>query len=330
MEFADSCNCWQITLTSNLPSIQYKFTRGNWQTVEKDKNGKEITNRSLTISRGTVVDTVETWNDAQNLPEIKASTASKNVHKIAADSFLQALVLPRDIFIYLPPDYEKKQERYPVVYMHDGQNLFDDSTAAFGEWGIDKYLDSILPTFGRATIVVGVPNSRLRMQEYNPCDSVNGQTLAGNYLQYLTGVVKPYIDTHYRTLPSAQNTCIAGSSMGGLISYYAMLTYPNIFGSAGIFSPSFFMCDSLEVITQKLAPAVHGKTFFYMGEKEGDMHVARMHNIADVFAERSNGIALVSVDEDGEHSEMYWQKAFPIFYQWLTANGANTVLPVEH
>ena len=112
--------------------------------------------------------------------------------------------------------------------MHDGQNLFDNATSYSGEWGIDEYLDSIFTLGKKEVIVVGIDNGlSKRMNEYNPYSFRQyGKGEGDEYVDFLVKNLKPFIDKHYRTLPGKKNTYIAGSSMGGLISLYAVLKYP--------------------------------------------------------------------------------------------------------
>ena len=123
--------------------------------------------------------------------------------------------------------------------MHDGQNLFDKATSFAGEWGIDEAMDSIK----NACIVVGIDNGGLkRMYEYNPNDTKQyGRGEGRAYLAFIVNNLKPFIDKKYRTLPGKQYTWMAGSSMGGLITFYAGLYYPQVFGGLGVFSPSFWI-----------------------------------------------------------------------------------------
>ena len=128
----------------------------------------------------------------------------------------------RDILVYLPSSYAKTERRFPVLYMHDGQNLFDPNTSFAGEWGVDVAL-ARAPRKGRRAIIVGIPNMGMeRIREYSPfVDARSGGGLGDAYLDFLLGTVKPMIDERYRTQPEPRSTGIVGSSLGGLISAYA-------------------------------------------------------------------------------------------------------------
>ena len=161
-------------------------------------------------------------------------------------------VAPRDVTVWLPPGYDAGADRHPVLYMHDGQNLFDPARAPFGEWGVDEHLVRLIETGQvRAPIVVGVHNTLLRLREYVPATMIaalptdvrgdliglyGGEPLSDGYLAFLTEELKPLVDRTWRTLPGRDDTAIMGSSMGGLISLYAMMTRPDVFGAAGCVS----------------------------------------------------------------------------------------------
>ncbi len=158
----------------------------------------------------------------------------------------------RTVSIWLPPGYEASDARHPVLYMHDGQNLFDAATANFGEWGVDEHLTRLIASGQvRAPIVVGVWNTDLRLREYVPADLIaalpadmrdevqaiyGGPSLSDGYLRFLTEELKPFVDRTYRTLTGPQDTMIAGSSMGGLISMAAVMKRPDVFSAAACLS----------------------------------------------------------------------------------------------
>ncbi|HEY8570154.1 alpha/beta hydrolase [Microbulbifer sp.] len=171
-------------------------------------------------------------------PAATSSTAQANVQvmpAIAMDSLQRA----RTYRIYLPSGYEESDRRYPVLYMHDGQNLFDDATSYVGEWGVDESLNQLAQTCGLEVIVVGIDHGdKLRMTELNPYDNERFGSGEGNaYVDFLVKELKPRIDREYRTLADRDHTAIMGSSMGGLISNHAINRYPDIFGMAGFFLP---------------------------------------------------------------------------------------------
>jgi hypothetical protein len=157
-------------------------------------------------------------------------------------------VAPRNLSIWLPPGYDTGTKRYPVIYMHDGQNLFDPATSYGGKtWGVAEALLAMK----RDAIVVGVWNTKLRGREYfpqklfallpsdqqaNAKQTHGGEPISDAYLRFLVTELKPYINKTYRTRTGPRDTSIMGSSMGGLISLYAMAEYPKIFGQAACVS----------------------------------------------------------------------------------------------
>lgn len=173
---------------------------------------------------------------------------------VEVTDFATKTVAPRNISIWLPPGYDASgKTRYPVIYMHDGQNVFLPGRAYGGkEWGIDEAMSRLIAAKQvRPAIIVGVWNGEKRYQEYYPAKwspflskdyqerIAKGQPyppMGDAYLSYLVHEVKPYIDTHYRTLTGPKNTGVMGSSMGGLISLYAIAEYPEVFGRAACVS----------------------------------------------------------------------------------------------
>lgn len=164
-----------------------------------------------------------------------------------------AHVGPRDVTVWLPPGYDAADARWPVLYVHDGQNLFDSSRAAYGkEWGVDEHVARLAASGQiRAPIVVGVHNTSLRLREYVPADLIQalpddlrgdiqaiygGESLSDGYIRFLVEELKPFIDRTYRTFPGRDDTAIMGSSMGGLISLYALMKHPDVYGAAGCVS----------------------------------------------------------------------------------------------
>jgi predicted alpha/beta superfamily hydrolase len=142
----------------------------------------------------------------------------------------------RDLVVWLPPGYETDNSaRYPVVYMHDGQNIFDPVTSSFGtDWSIDETADDLIKKKSiEPVIVVGIYNTSDRMKEYTPGDKGTA------YMDFIVKTVKPLIDTTYRTKPDRKNTIIGGSSAGGTISFMLVWEHSDIFSKAICMSPAF-------------------------------------------------------------------------------------------
>lgn len=312
---------------------EFKFTRGSWQNVEGGQKGADIGNRKLTVTGDTTVEfSIISWRD-DFPPTERKHTASSNVHLLDSAFAIPQLDRSRRIWIYLPKNYAAGKKRYPVLYMHDGQNLFDEYNAPFGEWGVDDCLDSIQNSDSKnkpACIVIGIENGPKRMNEYNPYSFQNfGEGEGDEYVDFIAKTLKPYIDRKYRTLSSTQNTMIAGSSMGGLISYFAMLKYPEVFGKGGIFSPAFWTADAIKPLTEEMGKLLKGKLFFYMGGKEGGSYIDDMKDVTDLLGKHSPALIYAVVDPEASHNEEAWRKWFPEFFTWIMADGFNKVIKVE-
>lgn len=311
---------------------EFKFTRGNWSKGEVNYDGSGMNNRILTLSTDTTVEcTVGAWQDDYPLPE-KQHTASSQVHIMDTAFFMPQLDRIRRIWIYLPAGYSKTKNKkhYPVLYMHDGQNVFDNYTSGYGEWGVDECLDTLIKNGKPPCIVVSIDCGSQRMNEYNPYDFEKfGKGEGEKYVDFLVKTLKPYIDKHYRTLKGKENTLIAGSSMGGLISYYAMLSHPEVFGKAGVFSPAFWTAPQINELTDSVGENVNGMIFFYMGELEGGSYVDDMKKVADNIGKRSDAVIYTVIDPDSRHNEQAWRKWFPEFYCWMMGDGFNNQVKIE-
>jgi predicted alpha/beta superfamily hydrolase len=298
---------------------EFKITRGSWTKVECTKNGADIQNRVLKLSSDTTIKlVVEEWAD-HFIKKPRHSTATKNVHIIDTAFRIPQLNRTRRIWIYLPPDYNASKSRYAVMYMHDGQNVFDDSTSFAGEWGVDELMDSISAK-KKEMIVVGIDNGGAkRINEYCPYDMEKfGKGEGDEYLDFLVKTLKPYVDKNYRTKKDKEDTYIAGSSMGGLISMYAVLKYPTIFGGAGVFSPAFWVGPKIFDDIETKGKQVNSKIYFYCGGLEGETMEPDMVKAFEEMRTVSKSKMETSVRPDGKHTESVWREEFPLFYLWLT------------
>lgn len=175
----------------------------------------------------------------------------------------------RDILVYLPPSYEHSDRRYPVFYLHDGQNLFDEATSYAGEWQVDETMEA-LSREGVEAIMVGIPNAgKARINEYSPFNSPSYGAGRGDlYLEFIVEQVKPLVDAAFRTSPGPAQTGIMGSSMGGLISLYAFFCRPETFGFAGVMSPSLWFARDAIFDTVRDAPLNPGRLYLDAGTRE--------------------------------------------------------------
>lgn len=306
----------KYTLLKQLPVGQYEFkiTRGNWSKVEVALQGGSLPNRVISLKKDTsIVIKVQNWSD-----EFKAvlpkHTASKHVK-------LMDSVFFRRIWVYLPPSYASTGKKYPVLYMHDGQNLFDTYTSGYGEWGVDEVLDSLIAKGAPECIVIGVDNAGAeRMREYNPYDSKFGEAKGKQYVDFLANTLKPYVDKNYRTQPDVKHTSIAGSSMGGLISMYAIAMYPKIYGKAGIFSPAFWIGKKIEEDVKTALPTLKtSKIYLVAGTLEGDEMISDMKSVYQLLNPTGKNKNIKVVEKaDGQHKEWFWHREFTDFYRFIS------------
>jgi len=243
------------------------------------------------------------------------SSTSKNVSTFTIEA--PQLKTTKKIWIYLPEEYSATAKKYSVIYMHDAQNLFDSKTAYSGEWNVDEKLDSLkVPV-----IVVGIEHGNdKRIDELTPFKNEKyGGGNADNYLDFIVKTLKPYIDKNYRTKPKAKNTIIMGSSLGGLVSYYAILKYPETFGKAGVFSPSFWFSNDIYTLTKK-APKIKTKIYFLCGDKESDDMVkdmTKMERLLDTKRCYCLHLTKSKIVKGGEHNEKLWRDGFVKAVLWL-------------
>jgi predicted alpha/beta superfamily hydrolase len=309
---------YQLIIDMPMGKYSFKATKGSWETVECKADGSDVDNRDIDIVHDTtIMINIAGWKD-NFPPQEKKHTASANVHIISEKFDIPQLARQRRVWIYLPPDYEKSGKKYPVIYMHDGQNLFDEFTSGYGEWGIDEIMDKMPDA--NESIIVGIDHGGdFRITEYDPYDSKYGKGRGADYVDFLAKTLKPYIDANYRTKKAAKYTTIAGSSMGGLISMYAVLKYPDVFGTGGIFSPAFWIAPPIYDFAKQQQLPARTRFYFVCGDSEGPGMVDDMQKMADIIYEKGiseNNITTVIMQGE-RHNEKQWNKDFPAFYNWL-------------
>lgn len=243
-----------------------------------------------------------------------------HVHLLADAFYIPQLERYRKIQLYLPKDYHKSEKRYPVIYMHDGQHLFHTQPPRNDEWAVDSVADELIRSGLKEMIIIGIDHAeKNRFNEYSPFDGDQGKGEGKAYADFIVKTLKPFVDSNYRTLPDAKNTAIAGGSMGGLISMYILATYPEIFGSAGIFSPSFWYAPSIfNYVEENLPKLGDHKIYLVIGGKEGEIminDVKRMHTL--ITSTGNNKQVVLSEVADGRHKEWFWHREFAGFYQFL-------------
>ncbi|HEX5654922.1 MAG TPA: alpha/beta hydrolase-fold protein [Chitinophagaceae bacterium] len=307
---------YTIEFSLQKGNYEYKFTRGGWDKVECKKDGSPLENRVLKLENDLSLQLdIDEWQDRFPVKP-KKSTASRSVQIMDTAFWLPQLQRQRRVWIYLPASYHNDQRRkYEVLYMHDGQNVFDDSTSFSGEWGLDEMLDSI----NREVIVVAIDHgNEKRMNEYNPYDHERfGKGEGKSYIDFLARTLKPYIDKHYRTKKKKKHTMIAGSSMGGLISMYAVLSYPKVFGGAGVFSPAFWVAPRIYDEINKKGKKVKSNIYFYAGKQEGERMVPDLLKAFETMGSVSKSHMRAVIKDEGRHNELAWRKELPAAFFFM-------------
>ena len=236
---------------------------------------------------------------------------------------------PRHLLVYLPPSYGWSDRRYPVIYMHDGQNLFDAATSFSGEWQVDETLEA-LSAEGIEAIIVGIPNAGpQRSAEYSPFHHPwLGNGRAASYVRFLTDTVKPLIDRTFRTQPDRAHTGTAGSSLGGLVSLYAFFAAAEVFGFVGVFSPALWSTGGKMAALVQQTPFLGGRIYMDVGDQETpDVRGRREAYINDAqrMAELLRAKGYRSADLQfhvalgGQHHESSWATRLPAALRFLLA-----------
>lgn len=232
---------------------------------------------------------------------------------------INAPQLGRDkhIWVYLPYNYEDSGKAYPVIYMHDGQHVFDHAESPKRDWHIEDKLNDL----HSEAIIIGIEHggSTHRIDEMTPFKNEKyGGGHADDYLDFIISTLKPYVDENYRTLTDKQNTTLFGASVGGLISFYALLKYPEVFGSAGVFSPSFWFSEDIYKVIENVK-TIEGRIYFMAGDHESQAMVPDLERMEQLVLERvkDKKQAYKKIVHGGHHNEKLWRKEFKEAYNWL-------------
>jgi predicted alpha/beta superfamily hydrolase len=326
---------YYLSLPPGRGILEYKVCRGTWTTIETDADNLAVPNRRYLFGQGPTLLRLKVlnWEDQGGIVPPRQHSASPNVHIISPDFPMPQLRRTRRVWVYLPPDYGTSTRHYPVLYLQDGQNVFDQYTSFAGEWGVDETLDELAAS-GQdlgGCLVVAVDNAdRYRLDEYSPWR--NSRIRRGGegeqYVDFLVNTLKPYIDHHYRTRPGRAATYVAGSSMGALLATYAALRHPEVFGGVGVFSPAYwFAGKTLLAYIAQHAPHPDTRWYFTCGTQEGPSMVPLMSAVRDALHHagvpdtRLNFNAL----PDGVHAEWFWRREFAGAYRWLLAGALPAV-----
>lgn len=325
--------------------LEYKFTReAGWASVEKNADGSERANRSLVVDAAareqTVVCAIARWADREPPPDrvfseqppatqpaARPSTITGDVRRHEVES--PQLGNTRTIVVWLPPGYEANSDtHYPVLYMHDGQNVFDAATSFLGvEWRADETAAQLIAEQKiEPLIIVGIYNTAARAAEYSPFPHA-GRAAQGDgdkYLAFIIETVKPLIDRTYRTRPDRENTALAGSSLGGLISIYAMCRHPDVFGKAAVISPALWFGDRGAIAyAREHPPRKDARIWVDVGTEEGDMKALYVSHARELVAllesqglQRGRNVEYLEV-AGAIHRESAWADRFGTVLMFL-------------
>jgi predicted alpha/beta superfamily hydrolase len=307
----------QIVLEGTGP-VQFKFTRGSWATVEGSVTGGSIPNRIFTFGQtDTLKLAIQGWEGVGGIN----STAAENVFVLQDLISMPQLNRIRGIRVYLPPGYSSSQARYPVLYMHDAQNLFDQATAFAGEWEVDEALNQLHKEGKTVPIVIGIDNGgATRIGEYTPWPSDQyGGGEGEAYARFIVETLKPWVDQNYRTLTSREHTAVMGSSLGGLISFYIAHKYQDVFSKAGVFSPSFWFSNSVFTFATDTGKKFSMRYYMMGGTNESTSLVPQMQTMESSLKTMgfTDDEVTVKVVQGGQHNEALWRTQFREAFLWL-------------
>lgn len=270
-----------------------------------------------------------------------AHTAAANVRVMEEAFSMPQFGRTRRIWVYLPADYDTTSKRYPVLYMHDGQNLFDNATSSSEkEWKVDEALNKFFEEDGQESIIViGIEHDQeYRNQEYAPwVNDEHGGGRGEDYARFVVETLKPYVDQQLRTKPQRQYTGIAGSSLGGIISIYTGLEYPEIFGMIGAISPVVWFNPEILDYVDNRSYTQDTRIYFVTSELEGSSVIGGINTMYESLLAQGHKPENVKkmLTAQGNHSETYFSNRFPDMYQWLyqpaqrSANGEDPEEPEE-
>lgn len=325
----------QGTLTVLLKDVpegllEFRLSRGGWSAIACHTDGTIIQPFTFDIKGNSSLEVrVVAWND-----DFPVATTAEQVHYLSKAFFFPELNAFRKVWIYLPKSYAYSNTKsYPVLYMHDGQHLFDGAAAVGRRGPVGWQVDKAINRSANEAIVVAIAHGgeeRDRLHDYVVLPVAGMPEPAGEeYLADIIHTLKPYVDAHYRTMPDRKYTAMAGSSLGGLLSLYAGLMHPEHFACLGVFSPSLWL-DDRQVNTfidtlQAAEQALQQKQNYYLyggglenrkikdrAALEMDKDIAQIGGILSGDLQANVAIAINPV---GKHGALYWQQAFPAFYE---------------
>lgn len=304
-----------------LPDIiEYKFTKGGWGNVEIDKYDNILPNRKTKKTDKEIQNTAEKWRI--NWGPFKEEFFP-HVELIDEAFYIPQLDKTRKVWALLPYNYKDTDLNYPVLYLQDAQNLFNESST-FGNWEIDKKL-ALLAEYGRGNLIVIAiehgENDRIKEYIFDNEEVTEGAE-GKKYLRFITDTLKPFVDKKYRTKKDRDNTGIGGSSLGALISIYAGFLYPEVYSKLMIFSPSLWVEPNNDFPLMKFSKPFYTKVYMYGGGQEGSQMVERIEKFETALQnfeleDYFDFEIKTSINDEGTHQEFYWSQEFPRAIEWL-------------
>jgi predicted alpha/beta superfamily hydrolase len=311
----------KLSMAGDFDYLQFKLTKGTWDTEEVNKEGQLLDNRIWQRQRNKdkFFIQVENWKD-------RIQQVNEALNHVAVSVWQDAMYMPqlkrnRRIWVYLPPDYEENARDYPVLYMHDAQNVFGEADSPYQKWEVGRTLNQLFEETNWGCIVVGIEHGEEhRLGEYSPFrNPKHGGGEGAAYLDFIVETLKPQVDAHFRTLPDAQNTVMIGSSMGGLISIYAALKHGGVFGKVAAFSPSLWWSDDIYALAASSSYNFVHKMVLLGGEKESDEMLPDLLALYNTLADNGYYEQKIHLDfyQDGTHTESFWGREFAKALRWL-------------
>ncbi len=314
---------WSIQIiTERGYPIEYKYTLGSWKKEAASEDGQPLQNFAIRPeTKVTIKDRILQWTDGKNKQVVGQITGNVKYHRqLQVDG-----LLPRDVVVWLPHDYEKSESRYPVLYMHDGQNIFDPQTSSFGvDWQVDETLTELIAKNKVIPIiVVGIYHTPQRGRDYLPGEQ------GTQYEHFICDNLKPLIDKTYRTDPSREATAIGGSSAGGICAFAIAWQRPEVFSKAICMSPAFqykradgsMTVDYVTQFKQSQRPA--NPPFFYLDNGGVGLEEILQPGIDAMLAAMKDKGMEPDADftwkkyPESRHNEAAWAKRLPAALQLL-------------
>jgi predicted alpha/beta superfamily hydrolase len=338
-------NSYNLFINDAHPGQAYKYLSGpGWEYTERRKDGSSRENRKYFIKDSVEVWSVS-WNYYNNFPPHVLQG------KVNRTWFRSKWVDNRYVDVWLPPHYNSRH-KYDVLYMHDGQMLFDRANWNGQEWNVDSTLSLLMAMGAKQTIVIAIHNNGLkRHKEFFPVKVLDnlaepfrtelekrfkGDKNADDYLRFIVKELKPFIDSNYSTNSGQQHTHIAGSSMGGLISLYAFCEYPDVFSSAaclsthwiGIFTDNNYIPNAINAYLKNNLPSTKGRKIYFDHGTVGldSLYGNHQLKIDQTFKAKgynhSNWKSIVY--HGANHNEDAWQKRFAIPAKFILSGWQST------